>query len=219
MEILDFINKIFMIKNIIFDWSGTLIDDVIFTHMATMKVFEKIGLEKITLEKFKEEFILPYMDFYKKFKEDVDKDKKIIDKTFNKEMNLINKSKLFSEVKGILNFLQQREIKMIILSSYLQESLEKEIKENNLQDFFLDINGGVFDKVKVVMEVMNKNNFKPNETIFIGDMTHDVDAARKAGIKIVAVSCGYQSKEKLLEKNPDFLIENLRELKNIVLSV
>jgi len=64
---------------------------------------------------------------------------------------------------------------------------------------------------------MQKNNFKPEETICVGDMTHDIDMSRKAGIKIVAVSYGYQSKEKLLEKNPDFLIEDLRELKNIIL--
>ena len=106
-----------MIKNIIFDWSGTLSDDVIFTYSATMKVFEKIGIAEITLEKFKEEFTLPYMNFYKKFKNNPDK--KIIDETFDKELNLINKAKLFLEVKEVLNFLQQRKIKMIILSSYL----------------------------------------------------------------------------------------------------
>ena len=206
-----------MIKNIIFDWSGTLIDDVSFTYRATMKVFEKIGIENITLEKFKEEFTLPYMDFYKKFKKDADK--KIIDGCFDKELDLINKSKLFPETKEILNFLQQRKIKMIILSSYLQESLEREIKDNDLQNFFLDINGSVHDKTEVVLEIMQKNNFKPAETIYVGDMVHDIDTGKKAEIITVIVSCGYQSKKVLLEKSPDFLIEDLGELKNIVLSV
>ena len=206
-----------MIKNIIFDWSGTLIDDVIFTYSATIKVFEKIGIEEITLEKFKEEFILPYMNFYKKFKNNPDK--KIIDEWFDKEMDLINKSKLFPEVKEVLEFLKQKEIKMIILSSYCQESLEREIKDNNLQNFFLNINGSVYDKTEAVIEIMQKNNFKKEETICVGDMTYDIDMGKKAKIKIVAISQGYQSKEKLLEKNPDFLIENLGELKEIVLSL
>lgn len=204
-----------MIKNIIFDWSGTLSDDVIFTYSATMKVFEKIGIAEITLEKFKEEFTLPYMNFYKKFKNNPDK--KIIDETFDKELNLINKAKLFLEVKEVLNFLQQRKIKMIILSSYLQESLEREIKENNLQDFFSDVNGSVHDKTEVVSEIMQKNNFKPAETIYVGDMVHDIETGIKAGIITVIVACGYQSKKVLLEKNPDFLIENLEELKKIIL--
>ncbi|MCK5123004.1 MAG: HAD family hydrolase [Candidatus Pacebacteria bacterium] len=206
-----------MIKNIIFDWSGTLIDDVIFTYSATMKVFEKIGIEEITLEKFKEEFILPYMNFYKKFKNNPDK--KIIDEWFDKEMDLINKSKLFPEVKEVLEFLKQKEIKMIILSSYCQESLEREIKDNNLQNFFLNINGSVYDKTEAVIEIMQKNNFKKEETICIGDMTYDIDMGKKAKIKIVAISQGYQSKEKLFEKNPDFLIENLGELKSFILKI
>ena len=206
-----------MIKNIIFDWSGTLIDDVVFTYSAAMKVFGKIGLENITLEKFKKEFTLPYMDFYKKFKKDADK--KIIDKWFDKEMNLINNSKLFPETKEVLDFLKQRKIKMIILSSYLQESLEKEIKDNNLQNFFLDVNGSVYNKIEEISNVMHKNNFKSDETIYIGDIAYDVDVGKKAKVVTVAVSQGYQPKEKLLEKNPDFLIENLGELKNIVLSI
>lgn len=203
-----------MIKNVIFDWSGTLIDDVVFTYSAAMKVFEKIGLENITLEKFKEEFTLPYMDFYKKFKEDADKE--IIDEWFDKEMNLINKSKLFPETKEVLRFLKERRIKMIILSSYLQKSLEKEVKDNDLRNFFLDINGSVYDKIEAIPNIMQKNNFKPDETVYIGDIAYDVDVGKKAKVITVAVSQGYQSKEKLFEKNPDFLIENLEGLKNII---
>ena len=95
--------------------------------------------------------------------------------------------------------------------------MEREIKENNLQDFFSDVNGSVHDKTEVVSEIMQKNNFKPAETIYVGDMVHDIETGIKAGIITVIVACGYQSKKVLLEKNPDFLIENLEELKKIIL--
>lgn len=205
-----------MIKNVIFDWSGTLIDDVIFSYNATMKVFEKIGLQKITLEEFKKEFVLPYMDFYKKFKKNADKE--TIDDLFNEEIDLINKSRLFPEAKEILDFLKQKKINMVILSSYNQKGLEKEVKDNNLQNFFADINGGVHDKVAAISEIMQRNNLKPEETVCIGDMTHDIDAGKKANLITVAVSCGYQSKEKLFQKNPDFLVDSLKELKDIIVS-
>lgn len=205
-----------MIKNVIFDWSGTLMDDVIFSYNATMKVFEKIGLEKITLEEFKKEFVLPYMDFYKKFKKNADK--KIIDDIFNREIGLINKSKLFPEVREILDFLKRKKIKMVILSSYHQEGLEKEIKDNDLQNFFADVNGGVHDKVSAISEIIQRNNLRPEETVCVGDMTHDIDAGKKANLITVAVLCGYQSKDKLLQKDPDFLIDSLKELKGIIVS-
>ena len=206
-----------MIKNIIFDWSGTLSDDLIPVYNVTMKVFKKVGLKSITLKKFKKEFTLPYMIFYKKFKENVNKEN--IDKLFSREIDLIDSPKLFLETEEVLRFLKQKEIKMVLLSSCSQKQLEEDIENYKFQDFFVDINGSVHNKVKTITEIMCKNNFKPKETIYIGDMTHDIDAGKKAGISTVAVSYGYQSKEKLLEKNPDFLIENLKELKNIVLSI
>jgi len=206
-----------MIKNIIFDWSGTLSDDFASVYNTTMKVFRGIGLESITLEKFKTEFTIPYMNFYKKFKKNVNK--KDIDELFSKEIDLIDSPKLFPEAKDILEFLKQKKIKIVLLSSYPQKQLEEDIKIYKFQNFFIDINGSVHNKVETIAKIMNRNNFKPKETACIGDMTHDIDAGKKAEITTIAVSQGYQPKEKLLEKNPDFLIDNLGELKNLILTI
>lgn len=203
-----------MIKNIIFDWSGTLSDDLISNYIAVMETFKKLGLEILTLEEFKKEFTLPYMEFYKKFKKDVSK--KRVKELYTKEIGLTDKSKPFLKVKETLKFLKQKKIKMVLLSSCLQKQLEEDIENYKFQNYFIDVNGSVYNKVEAITEVIRRNNFKPEETIYIGDMTHDIDAGKKAGVITVVVSYGYQSKEKLLEKNPDFLIENLRELKNII---
>ena len=203
-----------MIKNIIFDWSGTLSNDLVPVYNATMKVFEKIGLDTLTLKEFKKEYTLPYMNFYKKFKKGVNK--KNLDKLFSKEIGLTNSPKPFLEVEEVLEFLKQKKIKMVLLSSCPQKQLEEDIKNYEFQNFFIDVNGSVHNKVETIVETMHRNNFKSAETIYVGDMTHDIDTGKKAGIMTVAVSYGYQSREILLEKNPDFLIENLRELKNII---
>ncbi len=49
-------------RNVIFDWSGTLSNDI---YKACMKVFEKLGLKKISFSEFKRNFLLPYMKFYR----------------------------------------------------------------------------------------------------------------------------------------------------------
>ncbi len=204
-----------MIKNVIFDWSGTLSDDLVSVYTAVMEIFKKLGLEVLTLEEFKKEFTLPYMGFYRKFKKDADEEE--LRKLYAKEIEIVDKPRPFPEAREVLEFLKQKEIKMALLSVYLQKQLEEEIKDYRFQNFFIDVNGSVYDKTEVVVGVMNKNSFKSDETIFVGDMTHDIDAGKKAGVITVAISQGYQSKEKLLKKNPDFLIENLGELKDIVI--
>ncbi len=56
-----------MIRNIIFDWSGTLVDDLPAVLAATNAVFEQCGVEKLSLEKFRSEFCLPFKHFYDRF--------------------------------------------------------------------------------------------------------------------------------------------------------
>jgi phosphoglycolate phosphatase len=53
-----------MIRNIIFDWSGTLVDDLPAVLQATNFIFQQAQLPEMTLEKFRAEFSLPFTKFY-----------------------------------------------------------------------------------------------------------------------------------------------------------
>ncbi|MDD5192054.1 MAG: HAD family hydrolase [Candidatus Nanoarchaeia archaeon] len=203
-----------MIKNIIFDWSGTLSNDLTPVYTATMNVFKKLGLRILSLEEYKREFTLPYMEFYKKFRNNINKEE--VDKLFFKEINSVNEPKPFPKVKAILKFLETKEVKMSLLSSHPQKKLEKEIKDYGFQKFFVEINGSVHNKVETILEIMERNGFESNETAYVWDMTHDIEAGKKAGVITVAVSWGYQPKEKLLKEIPDFLIKDIEELKEIL---
>ena len=203
-----------MIKNIIFDWSGTLSDDLTSAYTATMNVFKKLGLRVLSLEEYKKEFTLPYMNFYHKFRKEIIKEE--VDKLFFQEINLVGEPKPFPKVKGILEFLKNKKIKIALLSSHPQEKLEKEIKNYGFQKFFVEISGSVHDKVETILGIIKRNGFEPNETAYVGDMTHDIEAGKKAKVMTIAVSWGYQPKEKLLKENPNFVIEDLEELKKIV---
>jgi len=55
------------VKNIIFDYSGTLRDDLDWTFAITMRVFEKLGRKPISLEEYRNQMCLPYMNFYVKY--------------------------------------------------------------------------------------------------------------------------------------------------------
>ena len=53
-----------MIRNIIFDWSGTLVDDLPGVWEATNHVLEQAGAPTLSLDKFRAEFELPFTNFY-----------------------------------------------------------------------------------------------------------------------------------------------------------
>src|SRR5512133_3200748 len=60
-----------MLRNIIFDWSGTLVDDLPAVWKATNHVLEQAGKPAITLDTFRAEFRLPFTIFYDKHAPDV----------------------------------------------------------------------------------------------------------------------------------------------------
>lgn len=53
---------------------------------------------------------------------------------------------------------------------------------------------------------------KAEEALMVGDSRNDVEAARAAGIKVLAVPYGYNHGEPVAETKPDWLVESLAEL-------
>ncbi|MEZ5591051.1 MAG: HAD-IA family hydrolase [Gammaproteobacteria bacterium] len=53
---------------------------------------------------------------------------------------------------------------------------------------------------------------KPEQCLMIGDSRHDVDAARAAGIAVIAVSYGYNHGQPIAQARPDGIVDSLLEL-------
>jgi phosphoglycolate phosphatase len=203
-----------LIKNIIFDWSGTLSNDLIPVYNATMITFEKLGAKRISLEEYRREFELPYMNFYKKYIPNVNKEEQ--DKLFLGAIHSVEEPTPFPQANRILEYLLNKGIKMAILSSHPQTKIEKEINDYGFSKFFACVKGSVHDKTETISEIMRQYGFEPNETAYVGDMVHDIDAGKKANVTTVAVSWGYQPKEKLSIAGPDLIIDELDQLKKII---
>ena len=56
-----------MIRNCIFDWSGTLVDDLPAVWEASNSVFQRAGVAPLSLAEFRAEFSLPFKPFYDRY--------------------------------------------------------------------------------------------------------------------------------------------------------
>jgi phosphoglycolate phosphatase-like HAD superfamily hydrolase len=209
-----------MIKNVIFDWSGVINDDLLTVYKTIMEIFKKFGGKEISLEEFKEEWEQPYMRFYNKYgiftKLPREEEKAIYGATYN---SVVSKypSKPYPYIKDTLQKFKKAGVNMIVISSNLRETLLSDIEKFDLQEIFNEVNGDVHDKAEDIQETIQRNNFNPEETIFIGDTTHEVGAGKSAGTKTAAVTWGYNNEDKLRAANPDYIIHNLEELESILL--
>jgi phosphoglycolate phosphatase len=209
-----------MIKNIIFDWSGVINDDLYTVHKVVLAIFKKFKVKKISLEEFRKEWEQPYMLFYRKYgisgisrEEEV-----VIYRSLYEKISVKCPPRVYPKIKDTLTKFKEAGINMIILSSNLRKTILFDIEEFNLQGLFTEINSEIHDKNDGMQETLKRNSFNPQETVFVGDTTHEINVGKKAGIKTAAVTWGYNNEDKLKSANPDFIIHDLDELEKAIFS-
>ncbi|HBV96021.1 MAG: haloacid dehalogenase [Peptococcaceae bacterium BICA1-7] len=70
-----------------------------------------------------------------------------------------------------------------------------------------------------VIEALNLLRAKPEKAVFIGDSWYDIMAGKQAGVLTVGVTWGMASREELLERGPDFIVDSCDELEKLILSL
>ncbi|MFW9940927.1 MAG: HAD family hydrolase [Candidatus Thorarchaeota archaeon] len=126
-------------------------------------------------------------------------------------------SSIYDGINSLIKKLYDKKIRMAILTNNKSQYAEEVLEKFDLTKFFDIIIG--FNEVSEVkpspegiQKILDKWKVKPSETIFIGDMTTDIDAGKSASVKMVCVASGLAKKESLLEHNPDILVDNTEEL-------
>lgn len=124
-------------------------------------------------------------------------------------------------MKETLIELKKHGYQLAILTSNSKENVMEFSNSNGLQEVFDFIYTGakLFGKNKVINKFLKQENFSPEEFIYVGDETRDIEAAKKSQVRVIAVSWGFNSKEILAEQNPDFLVQQPEELLEVIKSL
>lgn len=77
---------------------------------------------------------------------------------------------------------------------------------------FVRSSSKLLGKAHEIRGVMKSRKMKPAELMFIGDETRDIEASQKAGIRIAAVSWGYNSRKSIEAMKPDYLFDKAEDL-------
>ena len=86
------------VKNLIFDWSGTLFDDFEVSHHSTIATLKAFGGKHISIHDYKEHFVLPAWKFYRRFLKSADMDA-VTHFYFEYFMHHIEKGKLYPQAR------------------------------------------------------------------------------------------------------------------------
>ncbi len=204
-----------MIRNIIFDWSGTLVDDLPAVWKATNFVLTQAEREELTLEQFRAEFCLPFTKFYDRFVPHIPLPQ--LEEWFHKQFRAAQDSVIeLPHAREFLEFCAGRKIRMFLLSTVHENHFAVQATTTGFDRFLEKPYLGVLDKRLKILGILEENNLRADETIFIGDMQHDIETAKHGGVFSCAVLTGYNSLDQLRAAEPDVIVEHLGELKEIL---
>jgi phosphoglycolate phosphatase-like HAD superfamily hydrolase/ADP-ribose pyrophosphatase YjhB (NUDIX family) len=204
-----------VVRNIIFDWSGTLVDDLPAVWEATNYVFRQAGISELTLEEFRAEFCLPFKKFYDKFLPHMAIAE--LEPWFHSELKRCQDSVApLPHAREFLQFCRERGVRTFVLSSVHPDHWAVQAKATAFGPFIDEPFVGVWDKREKIHVILEQQQLVAEETLFIGDMQHDIETARHGGVHSCAVLTGYNNLAQLRAASPDLIVEHLGELRALL---
>jgi phosphoglycolate phosphatase len=204
-----------VIRNIIFDWSGTLVDDLPAVWKATNYVLTQAQRDELSLDEFRSEFCLPFSSFYEKHTPDVARPQ--LESWFHSRFRQVQDSICeLPHARDFLEFCRAHQRRLFLLSAVYRDHFVAHDRVTGFGVFFERPYIEVHDKRQKIHEILAENGLNADETLFIGDMQHDIETARHGGVLSCAVLTGYNTLAQLREARPDLIVEHLGELRRML---
>ena len=123
------------------------------------------------------------------------------------------KIKSFDGLPDVIKHLRLAGHKLFVVSANSSQNVEQFLKQQALADYFTAVRGGVIiNKASAIRRLLQQYQLDPKQTWYVGDEAQDVSSARRAGVKTIAVTWGYNNLERLADQHPDRLIFDPAEL-------
>lgn len=211
-----------MIKHICFDLDGTLVDSKDTILKSTKKALDSLNIRyNFSDEVFSNMIGSHFVDIFREFNIVVPDFEKFISIYKTLYFGYISDSKLYPGVETALRFIKNKNVKISLLTTKVQEQAEKIIGHFNLQLYFDYIMGrrdGLAHKpsAEPLLFICDELGVRSHETLIVGDTELDIRCGKDAGAKTCGVLYGYRTKEQIENEKPDFLISSLSELKKVL---
>lgn len=206
-----------MVRYLIFDFDGTLVDSLnviikVYNQLAGKYKANMIELKDIEYMKglsiterckflnFKfYKFPLLALDIYKLYKQYI--------------KDLI----LFEGIKDLLEELDARGFQLAIISTNSEHNIREFLQHSQI-DFINEIicSNNIFGKNKDIKRFLKTHKLKDSEVIYVGDEVRDIIAGKKGGVKVIWVNWGYEQIENAKKENPDYIVNKPHEIINIL---
>lgn len=203
------------IDTIIFDFNGTILDDVDLCLNILNKMLTERGYSPVSKEKYLEIFTFPVQDYY--VKAGFEFDKYPFSELAVEFIDLYQKVSLNCDpYPSLIPFLNKHQDKrLLILSASHIDKLNEQVDHFKIRKYFDDILGTSTieapGKLDVALKYIESHHVDPNRTVFIGDTLHDYEVAKALNVHCILVAKGHQSKSRLMQSGA-IVVNDINEI-------
>jgi len=205
-------------KLIIWDWNGTLLNDVDACVDSMNNMLNKRARTNITQEYYKSIFTFPVQKYYEKLGFDFVKEpfEELSIEYIDLYKKYSKKSSLQEGAIELLKYFKFKGIKQVILSASEQISLENQVKQRDIDEYF-DVLIGLNNihaksKVQNAIDFISNSSLTFDQIILIGDTFHDLEVASEINAECILVSNGHQVLSKRKINGNAILVDSLRDI-------
>jgi phosphoglycolate phosphatase len=202
------------IKNIIYDFDGTIADSweegiAIFNEIAARRGYNTItgeNKEILRAQGWREVckhlgiplLMLPF----------------VVNEARKRISTRLSEVQPFPHISEVIALLHTRGYTQAIVTSNDTTGVTEFVRAHQLSEYVQCVEGNcsLFNKARKIKRLMRAQRMVPAETIYVGDEIRDIEAARKAGIRIVSVTWGANTEAVLRAHAPDYVVTSPKEL-------
>lgn len=208
--------------NIIWDWNGTLLDDVDMAVAVTNKVFAPRGYRTLNREEYRGCFRFPVRDYYR--------ERGVGDDAFEEVAQAWSASyeasfpcaPLFPDAAETVKRFQAAGVRQAIVSASQRDMLQAQVNSFPALRGRFEKLVGVEDiyahgKIDLARRYFAQAGIDPQDTVLLGDSCHDAEVAQALGSRCILIDRGHQTRQ-VVAKAGMPMVHSLREAADMLLA-
>ncbi|MCI5847579.1 MAG: HAD hydrolase-like protein [Clostridiales bacterium] len=191
-----------MIKQVLWDWNGTLLDDVQYAMDVRNRCFPAFGLPGIhDVDAYRRQFTFPVRIYYQRAGVTDENFDQVAHAWMDEYMRGLDQAPLHPDAVETLERFERAGLRQVVLSATKRDMLEEHIGLFPIRHFFAEVLGlgdiYAVSKEQVGRDYLQHCGILPSETVMLGDTLHDAEVARAIGANCILIARGHQSRATL----------------------
>lgn len=198
-------------KHVIWDWNGTLLDDVDLAVEAIGEVLEANNLPRIDRDQYRDQFCFPITEYYRRLGFEVGGEhfETVTQGFVTGYRKRLSMCRLHEGATEVLQAIRTWPAKQSILSAAHEKDLHELLKHFGIAEFFDHVYGlsdhYAASKVERGKELMKVSGVPVKDTVLIGDTDHDWEVGQALGIDVILLGDGHQHEGRLADLGAELI--------------